>query len=73
MRAMSDERPQQHEQVQVAQADQPEQWRDKWGDPISEERKTELQGYLDRWVAETDHGERRGRLKRNQARRTVYG
>jgi uncharacterized protein YjbI with pentapeptide repeats len=32
----------------------------KWGDPISPERQTELQGYLDRWQAETDHGERKG-------------
>jgi uncharacterized protein YjbI with pentapeptide repeats len=34
--------------------------RTRWGDPISEERQAELQGYLDRWAAETDHGERRG-------------
>jgi uncharacterized protein YjbI with pentapeptide repeats len=32
----------------------------RWGDPISEERQAELQGYLDRWEAETDHGERKG-------------
>jgi pentapeptide repeat protein len=32
----------------------------KWGDPISAERQAELQGYLDRWAAETDHGERIG-------------
>jgi hypothetical protein len=32
----------------------------RWGDPISEERQGELQGYLDRWATETDHGERRG-------------
>ncbi len=32
----------------------------RWGDPISDERKSELQGYLDRWQAETDHGERKG-------------
>ena len=33
---------------------------DKWGDPISSERQAELQGYLDRWEAETDHGEHKG-------------
>jgi uncharacterized protein YjbI with pentapeptide repeats len=32
----------------------------RWGDPISEQRQAELQGYLDRWEAETDHGERKG-------------
>jgi hypothetical protein len=29
----------------------------KWGDPISEERQAELQGYLDCWAAVEDHGE----------------
>ncbi len=33
---------------------------DRWGDHISPERKAELQGYLDRWDKETDHGERKG-------------
>ncbi len=32
----------------------------RWGDPIGEERQAALQGYLDGWVAETDHGERKG-------------
>jgi hypothetical protein len=32
----------------------------KWGDPISPERRAELEGYLDRWQAETDHGDRKG-------------
>jgi uncharacterized protein YjbI with pentapeptide repeats len=32
----------------------------RWGDPISAERQAELQGYLDRWAAEVDHGERKG-------------
>jgi hypothetical protein len=32
----------------------------KWGDPISSERQAELQGYLDRWQAETDYGDRKG-------------
>jgi len=31
-----------------------------WGDSISMERQQELQGYLDRWEAESDHGERKG-------------
>jgi uncharacterized protein YjbI with pentapeptide repeats len=32
----------------------------KWGDSIGVERQAELQGYLDRWQAETDHGLRIG-------------
>jgi uncharacterized protein YjbI with pentapeptide repeats len=32
----------------------------RWGDSISEERQAELQSYLDRWAAETEHGERVG-------------
>jgi hypothetical protein len=40
--------------------EQPEQQALKWGDPISPERQAELQGYLDRWQAETDHGKRKG-------------
>lgn len=32
----------------------------RWGDHISVERQAELQGYLDRWAAETDHGVRKG-------------
>jgi hypothetical protein len=27
---------------------------EKWGDAITKERQQELQGYLDRWAAETD-------------------
>jgi hypothetical protein len=34
--------------------------RDAWGEPISAQRQAELQGYLDQWQAETDHGERKG-------------
>lgn len=34
--------------------------RPKWGDEISDERKAELQQYLQTWEQETDHGERRG-------------
>ena len=37
-----------------------------WGQPISEERQAQLQGYLDTWVAETDHDERKGRFARVQ-------
>src|SRR5215469_4851590 len=33
---------------------------DAWGQPISPERQAELQGYLDRWEAETNHGGRKG-------------
>jgi uncharacterized protein YjbI with pentapeptide repeats len=35
---------------------------DAWGQSITPERQAELQGYLDRWQAETDHGERKGPL-----------
>jgi uncharacterized protein YjbI with pentapeptide repeats len=38
----------------------PEAVGERWGDPISEERQRVLLGYLDRWDAETDHGERKG-------------
>jgi uncharacterized protein YjbI with pentapeptide repeats len=38
----------------------PEKPADAWGQPISEKRQVELQGYLDRWAAETDHGKRKG-------------
>jgi uncharacterized protein YjbI with pentapeptide repeats len=31
-----------------------------WGQLISPERQTELQGYVDQWQAETDHGKRKG-------------
>jgi hypothetical protein len=33
---------------------------DAWGQPISPERQAELQEYLDRWEAKTDHNGRRG-------------
>jgi hypothetical protein len=36
----------------------------RWGDPITEERWAELQGYIDAWQAETDHGERTGPFDR---------
>jgi len=39
---------------------QQEQPSDAYGQPIGEERQAELQGYRDRWAAETDHGERKG-------------
>lgn len=37
---------------------------DRWGDPISEERQAELQGYLDRWQTGNDHGARTGPFDR---------
>jgi len=60
---VSDEQLQQQQvQVQVAQAEAQagEPTGNRWGDPISEERQAELQGYLDRWAAETDHSAQRG-------------
>jgi hypothetical protein len=41
------------------QSEQPQEQAPKWRDPISPERQEELQGYLDRWQAVTDHGERK--------------
>ena len=38
----------------------PEAVGNRWGDPIGKERQAELQGYLDRWLAETDHGKKIG-------------
>jgi hypothetical protein len=43
---MSDEQQRQHEQVQVAPPEQP---KNAWGDPISDERQSELLGMLDAW------------------------
>jgi len=58
---MSHEQRQPDQQVQVAQADQLEQPKDKWGDSISEQRQQELLGMLDAWNApDADHGKRRG-------------
>jgi uncharacterized protein YjbI with pentapeptide repeats len=48
------------EQQAISACPHPEAVGTRWGDPISEERQGELQGYLDRWAAETDHGERKG-------------
>jgi pentapeptide repeat protein len=48
------------EQQTTSACPHPEAVGTRWGDPISEERQAELQGYLDRWAAETDHGEREG-------------
>src|SRR5262245_32609216 len=59
---MSDEQ-QQSEQRQTQQPStcpHPEAVGKRWGDLISEERQRELQGYLDRWTQEGDHGERKG-------------
>jgi hypothetical protein len=48
------------EQQTVSACLHPEAVDTRWGDPISKERQAELQGYLDRWEAETNHGERKG-------------
>jgi hypothetical protein len=48
------------EQQTTSACPHPEAVGTRWGDPTSEERKAELQGYLDRWEAEQDHGERKG-------------
>jgi Pentapeptide repeats (8 copies) len=48
------------EQQTTSACPHPEAVGKRWGDPIGEERQAELQGYLDRWAAETDHGERKG-------------
>jgi hypothetical protein len=59
---MSDEQQRRHQAVQVAQAEAQAETAtgDRWGGPISADRQAELQGYLDRWAAETNHGERTG-------------
>src|SRR5215470_13496888 len=57
---MSDE---QQGQVQSA-CPHPEAVGKRWGDPIGEERQAELQGILDQWDAETDHGNRKGPFDR---------
>lgn len=38
---------------------------DAWGQSISAERQAELQGYLDRWQTELDHGRRTGPFDRS--------
>jgi hypothetical protein len=48
----------------------PEAVRTRWGDPISAERQRELQGYLDRWAQEQDHGERKGAFDITERRGT---
>src|SRR5260221_832559 len=53
--------------VQVAKTSacpHPEAVGKRWGDTISEERQAELQGYLDWWKAESDHGVRTGPFDR---------
>jgi hypothetical protein len=41
-------------------ASTPEPPAPKWGGPIGVERRDELQGMLDAWAAEADHGARKG-------------
>jgi len=48
------------EQQTTSACPHPEAVGTRWGDPISEERQVELQGYLTRWAAETEHGRRKG-------------
>jgi uncharacterized protein YjbI with pentapeptide repeats len=48
------------EQQATSACPHPEAVGQRWGDPISEERQAELQGYLDRWDAETDPRDSRG-------------
>jgi uncharacterized protein YjbI with pentapeptide repeats len=48
-----------------ATAEYPETPADAYGQPISAQRQTELQSYLDRWATETDHGERKGPFDRS--------
>jgi len=51
------------EQQTVSACPHPEAVGTRWGDPISEERQAELQSYLDRWEAKTDHDEDRGKWR----------
>jgi hypothetical protein len=44
----------------------------KWGDSISPERQAELQSYIDRWAAETDHGERKGPFDKEPGARNGF-
>src|SRR5215813_12458661 len=53
---MSDERQGQRQSV----CPHPEAVGTRWGDPISEERQRELQGFLDWRAQEQDHGARKG-------------
>jgi hypothetical protein len=39
---------------------------DSWGQSLRTERLEELEGYLDRWQAETDHGERKGPFDKDE-------
>jgi hypothetical protein len=50
------------EQQATSVCPHPEAVGTRWGDPISAERQADLLGYLDRRVAETDHGECMGQL-----------
>jgi hypothetical protein len=46
---------------------------DAYGQPIRAERQAKLQGYLDRWAGETDHGERKGPFDKESGQDTrVY-
>jgi uncharacterized protein YjbI with pentapeptide repeats len=58
------------EQQATSACPHPEAVGKRWGDPISEKRQAELQGYLDRWSAETDHGERKGPFDKESGQNT---
>src|SRR5262245_16685140 len=57
---MSDGQPRQGQTQKPSARPHPEALGKRWGDPISVERQRELQGYLDRWAQEQDHGIRKG-------------
>jgi uncharacterized protein YjbI with pentapeptide repeats len=48
------------EQQTTSTCPHPEAVGKRWGDPIGKERQAELQHYLDRWEAGTDHSGRKG-------------
>ena len=60
------------EQQTTSACPHPEAVGERWGDPISEDRQKELQGYLDRWAAKTDHGERKGPFDKGPGQRGVH-
>lgn len=48
--------------VPAGKCPHPEAAGKRWGDPITEERQAELQGYLDRWDGEANHNGKAGPL-----------
>jgi hypothetical protein len=43
-----------------AQTPEPRPIGEQWGEAISADRQVQLQGYLDRWEGEAEHGDRNG-------------